>query len=44
MPKPKKYESQSKFVNRCVKVVIGEGNTRQQALGKCYGIYQGSKK
>lgn len=44
MPEPKSGESESEFVSRCVTVVMGEGLTQEQALGKCYGMYRSHKK
>jgi len=41
MPEPNAGEKQSEFISRCVKVVMDEGRTQQQALGKCYGIWRG---
>jgi hypothetical protein len=41
MPKPSKGETRQKFVNRCVREMIREEDTKSQkhALGKCYGMY-----
>jgi hypothetical protein len=44
MPEPKAGESQNNFIARCVPIVMDEGNTQDQALGKCYGIWRQSKK
>lgn len=44
MPTPKKNESQSDYVSRCVPQVVGEGRTQDQAVGKCYGMYKSKKK
>lgn len=44
MPKPKPGESEKDYVARCVPVVMGEGATQEQALGKCYGMYKNAKK
>lgn len=41
MPDPKAGESESEFISRCVPIVMDEGRTQQQALGKCYGIWRG---
>ena len=38
--KPKAGESKSDFISRCVPIVMGEGKTQDQALGKCYGMYR----
>ena len=40
MPTPSSGESQSSFVGRCVKQVMGEGKEQQAALGECYGIWR----
>lgn len=44
MPKPAAGEKQNNFINRCVKQVMNEGSTQDQALGKCYGIWNDTKK
>jgi len=44
MPKPKPGESEQDFISRCVPIVMNEGDTKDQALGKCYGIYRNIKK
>jgi hypothetical protein len=44
MPEPKSGETQNDFIARCVPIVIDEGKTQDQALGKCYGIWRSSKK
>ncbi len=44
MPEPKSGETQNDFIARCVPIVIDEGKTQDQALGKCYGIWMSSKK
>ncbi len=38
MPKPNKGESSKDYISRCVKMVMSEGKTQQQALGQCYGL------
>ena len=43
MPTPKPNESEQDFVSRCVPIVVGEGATQEQALGKCYGMYSSHK-
>jgi len=43
MPQPNKNETESEYIGRCVRVVMGEGKSRQQALGKCYGMWKGAK-
>ena len=44
MPEPKSGESEQDFVSRCVPIVMHEGATQDQALGKCYGIYRNATK
>lgn len=44
MPDPKEGESEQDFVSRCVPIVMDEGTTQDQALGKCYGIYRNARK
>lgn len=46
MPTPKKGETQSKFIARCVPVVLAEDDTKNQAhaVAKCYGMWKQSKK
>jgi len=35
---PEPGESENDFISRCVKYVMAEGLTQDQALGKCYGM------
>jgi hypothetical protein len=44
MPTPKAGESEKDYVARCVPVVMREGKTQEQALGKCYGMYRNAVK
>ena len=44
MPKPKPNEKESEYISRCVKQVVSEGKTQQEALGQCYGMFRQSKK
>ena len=44
MPQPKEGEKQSDYISRCVKQVMAEGATQEQALGKCYGMFRQAKK
>lgn len=39
MPTPHKGESRSDFVKRCIPIVMKEGATQEQAVGKCEGMY-----
>lgn len=39
MPKVKPGESRSDYVSRCVRTVMDEGLTREQAVGRCEGMY-----
>lgn len=43
MPKPKKGEKKSEYISRCVKEVMHEGKTQEQALGQCYGMWEHRK-
>lgn len=43
MPNPRKGETEEEFISRCIQVVMQEGLTQKQALGKCYGIWTNSK-
>lgn len=40
MPVPKPGEKQSDYISRCVEEVMGEGKSREEALGKCYGMWK----
>ena len=45
MPKPRKGEEKGKFISRCVSVVHGkEGKPMNEALGRCYGIWESHRK
>lgn len=44
MPNLKPGESKTDYISRCVKEVMKEGATQEQALGKCYGMYNNFKK
>ena len=37
---PEPGESENDFISRCVKYVMAEGLTQDQALGKCYGMWK----
>ena len=37
---PNSGESQDEFIGRCVKYVMAEGETQENALGKCYGLWE----
>ena len=41
MPSPSKGESRSKFVNRCVSIVLDDGTaeTSEQAVAVCHSLY-----
>jgi len=43
MPEPRRGETKEQFIPRCVKVVMGEGKTQDQALGQCYGMWKQGK-
>jgi hypothetical protein len=38
MPQLRTGESGKAYISRCVKQVMGEGKTQDQALGQCYGM------
>jgi hypothetical protein len=46
MPTPKAGENRGKFVSRCIQYLRHEGDNRptRQVAGKCFGIYDNSKK
>lgn len=44
MPKVNPGESEKDFVARCIPIVIKEGATKEQAAGKCFGIYRNAHK
>ena len=46
MPKPRPKETEEKFVERCIPVVITEGTAKDgsQAAAICHSIYQQHKK
>lgn len=42
---PRKNESKSEFIGRCVKYIMNrEGKTQEQALGMCYSLYNQARK
>jgi len=44
MPSVNPNESRSDYVARCIPVVMKEGHTKEQAVGKCEGMYTSHKK
>lgn len=40
MPTPHEAESKSDYISRCVKEVMGEGKTQEQAVGQCDGMWR----
>lgn len=44
MPNLKSGESKNSFISRCVREVMSEGKTQDQALGQCYGMFESQKK
>lgn len=40
MPNIKKGESSKSYMHRCVPLVKKEGRTKEQAVGKCYGMFR----
>lgn len=43
MPTPRKDEKESDYISRCVEQVMEEGLDKDQALGKCYGMWKEHK-
>lgn len=44
MPTVKEGESEESYVSRCIAYCIkNEGLTKEQAAGKCYGMYKNHK-
>lgn len=43
MPTPKKDETESEYIGRCIPMIIKEGKTQDQAAGKCYGMWKGKE-
>lgn len=39
MPKPRKGETRSEYVSRAIPVLMEEGLTQKQAIGKAEGMY-----
>lgn len=39
MPRPKKREKRSEYVHRAVPMLMAEGLTQKQAVGKAEGMY-----
>lgn len=39
MPTPKKGESRNKFIARAIPIIIKEGKSKEQAIGKAEGMY-----
>ena len=44
MPKPRKNEKRKDYIARCVPIVVREGLTPRQAVGRCHGMWRQSKK
>ncbi len=44
MPTPRKGETKSKFMSRCVSEVVDEGKTPDQAVAQCSGMFDNRKK
>lgn len=44
MPTPKLNEKQDEYIGRCVKQIMAEGKTQDQALGQCEGMWRQAKK
>ena len=39
MPKPKPFERQDDFIERCIPELLDEGKPRDQAVAQCYAIW-----
>jgi len=44
MPKPRKKETKSKFMSRCISDVVKEGKKQDQAIAQCLGVWGDSHK
>lgn len=44
MPKVRKGESRNKYVARAIPIIMKEGLTQKQAVGKAEGMYDAAKK
>ena len=46
MPKPRRGETERKFLSRCIPELIDEGRGQKQSIAICYSIYrkEGAKK
>jgi hypothetical protein len=44
MPTPAKNEKKGEYISRCIKQVMGEGKTQDQAVGQCEGRWRDAKK
>ena len=44
MPTPRKGETKSSFIGRCIPIVKREGAKQEHAVGKCHGIWRGRGK
>lgn len=44
MPNPKKGETRNHFVARAVPIIMKEGKTQKQAVGKAEGMFTSAKK
>jgi len=43
MPKPRTGENRDDFISRCISEVADEGITGQEAVGRCFGIWESEK-
>ena len=39
MPNPAKFKNTAAFMKACVPMVVREGRTQEQAVGKCMGMW-----
>jgi hypothetical protein len=44
MPLPENYNNKDDFISDCISENIKEGKTKDEAAGKCYGIWDNAKK
>lgn len=43
MPKPRKGETQDKFIKRCIPQIINEGKPSKQAVAICHSLWVNKK-
>lgn len=40
MPNPSNFKDEQSFISKCIEENIKEGKTKDEAAGKCYGIWR----